>query len=210
MSMAEDLRREALELDYAYRQTVKGIKADTTFSDSFKEQRIAQEAAKYAQALQALQESAERMLTGRRATIEKKLAALQEAEVTRQRALLGDATLLALYRERLAVSTPEEVVRFVEESAGDWQRTLVQELAGYELARRMSANPTEETAKAQYMLRNLASQATPEAQEEEALRLELHELRDVPKFVQALDIPTERQEFAVKYGFNPANVEFAA
>ena len=186
-SMAEDLRREALELDYAYRQVVNGIKKDTTFSDSFKEQRIAQEAAKYAQALQALQESAERMLTGRRATIQTKLAALQEQEAQRQRELLGDATLLTLWRDKLAVLEPEKVVSMAQEAAGDWQRAVLFELASTEVAKRLrEPNAPEAVHKAHY------------------------ELRSIPAFVAKLDVPAERVDFANRLRLNPEYVEFAA
>ena len=207
-SMAEDLRREALELDYAYRQVVNGIKKDTTFSDSFKEQRIAQEAAKYAQALQALQESAERMLTGRRATIQTKLAALQEQEAQRQRELLGDATLLTLWRDKLAVLEPEKVVSMAQEAAGDWQRAVLFELASNEIAKRLrEPNAPEAVHKAHYDLRSMAGQAAPEV---DALQMELHELRDIPAFVAKLDVPAERVDFANRLRLNPEYVEFAA
>ena len=208
MSMAEDLRREALELDYAYRQVVKGIRADEAFSDSFKAQRLAQEAAKYAKALEALQESAERMLTGRRSTVQKRLAELAEAEVARQRALLGDSTLLTIWRDRLAVLEPEKVVSMAQEAAGDWPRAVLFELASNEIAKRLrEPNAPEAVHKAHYDLRSMAGQAAPEV---DALQMELHELRDIPGFVAKLDVPAERQEFAAKMRLNPEYVEFAA
>ena len=200
------MRRRALELDFAHRETIKGIKADTTFSDSFKQQRITQEQGKYAAALAALQSEAESTLTLRAKKVQQRLAELAQAETEHKRKVLGDAVLVGIYKDRLSVLTPDKIVSFTGSAAGEWETMLLDELADLELSRRAQGakeQEGEDVARALFTLRGKVAQAAPER---DALELELHELRDVPALVQALDVPAERQHMAVTYGFRPENV----
>ena len=205
MSMAEDLRREALELDYAYRQVVKGIRADEAFSDSFKAQRLAQEAAKYAKALEALQSRAESVLKVRRTKVEQRLAELREQDVQRQRELLGDALLMQLWKDELSAAKPEQVVELVQGAAGEWQRTLMHKLASNEIERRMREPKVPEAVYgAQIALRGMAAEAAPEIDD---LNAEARELEDIPEFVRRLDVGEERVQQAVRLGVSAEHFE---
>lgn len=208
MTMASDLRREAIDLERTARADVAAIQADENASQKWKEEQAARRVAKYAQDLQALQESAARMLTGRRATVQKKLAELAEAAVQRQRELLGDEALLVLERDRMAVSTPAQIMQRVEESAGDWQRALRLELATIEVARRMQGPKVPEAVgEAHYALEGKAAKAEPEV---DALKMELHELADIDTFVANLDISAQRVDWAGRVGVSAALYEMPA
>lgn len=208
MTMASDLRREAIDLERTARADVAAIQADENASQKWKEEQAARRVAKYAQDLQALQESAARMLTGRRATVQKKLAELAEAAVQRQRELLGDEALLVLERDRMAVSTPAQIMQRVEESAGDWQRALRLELATIEVARRMQGPKVPEAVgEAHYALEGKAAKAEPAV---DALKMELHELADIDTFVANLDISAQRVDWAGRVGVSAALYEMPA
>lgn len=207
MTQAQQYRQQALELEWQHRQTIKAIQADETASESFKQQRIKQEQAKYAQALQELQSLAESVLKVRATKVQQRLAELREQDVQRQRELLGDTVLMALWKDEMSAAKPERVVELVQSAAGDWQRTLMHNLASNEIARRMrEPKAPQEVHAAHFALRGMAAQAAPEIDD---LQAEARELEDIPGFVRKLDVGTERVQQAVRLGVSAEHFELA-
>ena len=205
MTKAQELRQQALELEWQHRQTIKEIMQNDTFSDSFKAQRIKQEQQKYAQALQELQSLAESVLKVRRTKVEQRLAELREQDVQRQRELLGDTVLMALWKDELSAAKPEQVVELVQGAAGEWQRTLMHKLASNEIERRMREPKVPEAVYgAQIALRGMAAEAAPEIDD---LNAEARELEDIPEFVRRLDVGEERVQLAVRLGVSAEHFE---
>lgn len=210
-STALELRRRAVEREKLLRDTIKTIERDDTSSDSFKRQRVEQERARYAADLAALQSEAESTLTVRGKKVAQRLGELKQAETEHRRQVLGDSVLVEIYRQRLALLAPDEIVTFVGEASGEWESMLLDELADLELSQRAQSatgEAGEDVGRALFALRDKANSATPERTERAELEHELRELTNIPRFVQALDVGAERVEFATTYNFNPANVVF--